>query len=404
MRAAARPVEEGDLAHMLLDDLLDDREAEPGAPHARRHIGLGQPLAVLGKADAGVEHVDDEVARPRSCSFSSTRSPARLCSPRLRLLSMASTPFLTTFVSAWASWRRSQTIRNSPCRRLEREADRRMRDLVQEQRLARDLVDVLVAEHRLGHPREVGEFVDHPAEVADLADDRAGQPLERLLVGRDLLAEAALQPLGGELDRGQRVLDLMRDAPGDVRPGGAALVGQLVGDVVEGQHRPVLVAHALDRERALAAVGGDQHIGLRLLAAHELVELGRDRRQAPCLRSALALLEQGLGRAVEQQDAVLRIDRDDAGGDARQHRLDEGAAGVELGVGGAQRVGLLLEPPGHPVERGRQRLHLVLGLGDRHARREIAGLDPPGGVDQLADRPDQAVGEPQRGQDRQARR
>ena len=55
-----------------------------------------------------------------------------------------------------------------------------MRDLVQEQRLARDLVDVLVAEHRLGHAREVGEFVDHPPQIADLADDRAGQPLERL--------------------------------------------------------------------------------------------------------------------------------------------------------------------------------------------------------------------------------
>ena len=79
----------------------------------------------------------------------------------------------------------------------------------------------------------------------------------------DLLAEAALQPLGGELDRGQRVLDLVRDAAGDVRPGGAALVGQLVGDVVEGQHRAVLVAHALDRERALAGVGDDNARSLR---------------------------------------------------------------------------------------------------------------------------------------------
>ena len=61
MRPAAGPVEKGDLAQMLLDDLLDDREAEAGAAHAGRHIGLGQPLAVLGEADAGVEHVDDEL-------------------------------------------------------------------------------------------------------------------------------------------------------------------------------------------------------------------------------------------------------------------------------------------------------------------------------------------------------
>ena len=58
---AAPAVEKGDLAHMLLDDLLDDREPEAGAAHPRRHVGLGQPLAVLGKADAGVEQVDDEL-------------------------------------------------------------------------------------------------------------------------------------------------------------------------------------------------------------------------------------------------------------------------------------------------------------------------------------------------------
>src|ERR1043165_5571925 len=63
-------------------------------------------------------------------------------------------------------------------RRLERESDCGMRDLVEEQRLTRDLVDVLVAEHGLWHAREVGEFVDHAAEIADLAHDRAGQPLE----------------------------------------------------------------------------------------------------------------------------------------------------------------------------------------------------------------------------------
>ena len=67
----------------------------------------------------------------------------------------------------------------------------------------------------------------------------------------------------------------------------------------------------------------------------------------------------------------------------------------------AKRAGLLLEPPGHPVEGGRQRLDLVLGVGDRHSRREVALLDPPCGVDQLADRTHQPVGDLQRGQDRE---
>ncbi len=61
MGPAPCPVEEGDLAAVLLDDLLDDREPEPGAAHPSRHVGLGQPLAILGQADAGIENVDHEL-------------------------------------------------------------------------------------------------------------------------------------------------------------------------------------------------------------------------------------------------------------------------------------------------------------------------------------------------------
>ena len=139
-------------------------------------------------------------------------------------------------VSAWPSRRRSQTRRGDGSGDVEREADLGMRDLVEEQRLAGDLGQRLLGEGGLGHARERGEFVDHPPQIADLADDRPGQPLEGRRIVLDLLAVAALQPLGGELDRGQRILDLVRDPAGDVGPGGAALVEQLLGDVVEGQH------------------------------------------------------------------------------------------------------------------------------------------------------------------------
>ena len=81
-------------------------------------------------------------------------------------------------------------------------------------------------------------------------------------------------------------------------------------------------------------------------------------------------LEQGLGRAVDQPDDAVVVDRDDAGGDARQHRLDEGAAAVELGVGGDQRAGLLLEPAGHPVEGVAERADLVVARRDAGTRAE----------------------------------
>ena len=86
----------------------------------------------------------------------------------------------------------------------------------------------------VGHAREGREFVDHAPDVADLADDRVGALLEHFAVGADLAAVFALEPFGGKLDGGQRVLDLVGDAPRDVGPGGGALGRNKVGDVVEG--------------------------------------------------------------------------------------------------------------------------------------------------------------------------
>ncbi len=68
----------------------------------------------------------------------------------------------------------------------------------------------------------------------DLADDRVGALVEDGSSSSvDLLAVAALDALGGKLDRRQRVLDLMGDAARDVRPGGRALRDDQVGDVVD---------------------------------------------------------------------------------------------------------------------------------------------------------------------------
>ena len=57
--------------------------------------------------------------------------------------------------------------------------------------------------------------------------------VQRLWVTVATPGSAALEPLGGELDRGERVLDLVRDAPGDIRPRGRALRRDKIGDVVQ---------------------------------------------------------------------------------------------------------------------------------------------------------------------------
>lgn len=73
--------------------------------------------------------------------------------------------------------------------------------------------------------------------ISPTADDRIGALVEDGPVTRvDLLAVAALDALGGQLDRRQRVLDLMGDAPCHVAPCGRALGDDEIGDVVERDH------------------------------------------------------------------------------------------------------------------------------------------------------------------------
>src|SRR3546814_14873224 len=61
-RSAAGPVQKLEAAEMLLDDLLDDGEAQPRSAHAGGDIGLGDAVPLAGKAEAVVQHRDDKPA------------------------------------------------------------------------------------------------------------------------------------------------------------------------------------------------------------------------------------------------------------------------------------------------------------------------------------------------------
>src|SRR5438874_13546775 len=82
-----------------------------------------------------------------------------------------------------------------------------------------------------------------------MADDRVGADSEGVGILLDIAEIFAAQPLGGELDWGQRVLDLVRNAGGDIGPGRLALRRQQLGNVVEGD---VIVADA-----AFILLGGE---------------------------------------------------------------------------------------------------------------------------------------------------
>ena len=86
---------------------------------------------------------------------------------------------------------------------------------------------------------------------------------ERLGIVLDFAEIFALQPLGRQLDRRQRILDLMGDAARDIGPGCLALRREQLGDVVEGDD--IAFGFAVD------ALGGDADQQYRARAgAHEL--------------------------------------------------------------------------------------------------------------------------------------
>ena len=122
-------------------------------------------------------------------------------------------------------------------------------DLDQERRLAQRLAQIHHLHLRLRHAGEGRELVDHAADIADLADDGVGALVEDLAVLGDDLAVAAADALGGELDRGQRVLDLVGDAARHVGPGRGALRLHEIGDVVDGDDVGLLVGLALASPR-----------------------------------------------------------------------------------------------------------------------------------------------------------
>ena len=217
---------------------------------------------------------------------------------------------------------------------------------------ARDAVDELAdvgrtrGEHR--HAREARELVDEALEPVDFVDDRLGR-----LEHESLLARRARQPpakpLGGELDRRQRILDLVGDPLRDLAPRRHALGLQELGQIVEDHHAAgVLVVRTSKRRRGRDEGERDAdspqlHRELRAgrVGAPHALHLGD---HGPQIGSREDLLEQtaGGGRlvhaehagggAVDRRQASQRVEGDDAGGDGLEDRLDIDAPVLELGV------------------------------------------------------------------------
>src|SRR5439155_5407597 len=96
---------------------------------------------------------------------------------------------------------------------------------------------------------------------------------------RDHAAVFPAQTLGGVLNRGERVLDFMGDAPCDIGSGRGALRGNDLRYVVKRHHVPArgctgLLAGHPHREMALSTIAVDCHLTLK-----EPLDTGARRRK-----------------------------------------------------------------------------------------------------------------------------
>src|SRR5438105_7484215 len=217
-------------AAMVLHDLLDDSEAKAGAFFARRHVGLEQPLPILArKPFAIVDNVDSYGA-----ILAPSLNPDCAVGTVFRIKSVNG---LGGVLDDVAKGLRHQAAVEGALERLVAEialeGNVGAADFHQERRLAQRFAQIDDFHLWLRHAGEGRELVDHAADVLDLADDGIGALIEDLAVLGDDLAVTAPDALGRKLDRRQRILDLMRNAPRDICPGRRALRLDEIGDVVD---------------------------------------------------------------------------------------------------------------------------------------------------------------------------
>ncbi len=394
---------------MVLQDLLDDGQAQPGSLGLVGDIGLGQPGPVLlRQADPVIADADPHRVRAAAPDgrAHSEQNPARTRTHRHGIGGVLQQ------VGQCLDQHPPVAGGDGALRgNIRAPGDLRPGGLLQHQRLARDAADILRLDHRLGHAGEGGELIHHAAYIADAAHDGVGALDEGVGIRGDFLGETPLQPLGGKLDRGQRVLDLVRDAPRHVRPGGLALGRLQFGDVVEGHHEAVRApagqVGADAHQQGAPAAGradldfrGAGALGRGLRLAHQLGEFRHHAAKlAPDGRQQIGF-QQLTGGMVRQFDPPARIQADDAGGDAGQHRFGEPAAFVDLAVGVHQLRPLGGELAGHAIEGTRQAGDLVLRPRLRHPHLQVAAAHTFGGMDQPADRAGDLIGHHQPDQHR----
>ena len=197
----------------------------------------------------------------------------------------------------------------------------------------------------------------------------------------------------------------MRDAAGNICPGGAALIGKLRGDIVKGEHKAFGPAfRCFSRTDAhgqclclLAAL--DAHLPGRVTGLprlfQQISQFGRYILQHLPAQHPMRQRQQGCGRGIGDADHPFRCDRHDARRHPGQHRFGKAAAGIKLVIGAEQRGLLRLQLAGHAVESAFQHADFIGLAAHWHPHIQIAIAHPFGGAGKARDWRDKAIGQPQ---------
>ena len=404
-----RVVLHADVAVVIGDDPRDDRETEAGPLGLRREVRLEDPPPVLGRdAHPVVGDLEADALERRIPGAAHHHPPAAL----------AATAALD---------RRDRVVDQvgeRPADLLAVDLDGRQAGI--ELRVEGDVLGAVVARDGVGDdavqvaglgvrrrkPREVRELVDQQLEAVDLAGDGVDAFVEDLdVVGirGGARPEAAPDALRRELDRRERVLDLVGDPARHLAPGDHALHLDRLRVVVEHDHRAEHAARLVVQERHRhqqdREILAERNLGLAPDAlAHGRAELADQiDDQVAQLHLARAVGEAAADRAgarrdaelaarggVQRGDATLGVEREHPGADRAEHHLHRAAPLVELGVRTLEARPRIAQVARHAVEGAHQEADLVVGRrldGDL----QVSARHLRGGRGERADRPGDAL-------------